>query len=198
MNVICPRCSASNQTNAQFCSGCGIAFAVVPLKTKPNSIKPLFWLLGLLGLAVLIGGIGSVNENKNGRAGFTQTSAANDTQSDYKSPALRLLSSSGERTSDSFLTVQGEVQNNSTEKLDTIWAVVSLYDTSDQFISSEDSVIEYTPLMPNQKSPFSVIIRHNPLMKTYKIGFKTTFGGELDYIDARPQKNPPVKKGKSK
>jgi hypothetical protein len=196
--IQCPECKTTNQPNARFCSGCGVGFTVIPQPVKKkNSIAPLFWVLGLLGLALFIG-VGNLPDNKSDKAGFAETSETSDTQSSYKNPPLRLLSSSGERTSDAFLTVHGEVQNNSTEKLDTIWAVVSLYDANGQFISSEDSVIDYTPLMPNQKSPFKVMVRRNPLMETYKIGFKTTLGGELDYIDSPPQKSQPTKKGKSK
>ncbi len=197
MNLICPQCKTVNQPNAKFCSGCGIGFAVVPIKTKKNSITPLFWLLGLLGLALLIGGVGSVSDKTNSGAGFSQSDTSTSGQPGYKSPPLRLLSSRGETEYD-YVTVQGEVQNNTTEKLDSVWVLVSHYDKSGQLVTTDKSIIDYQPLMPGQTSPFKAMTRHNPLMATYKIAFQQGFGGELDYIDARPTKNPPAKKGKQK
>ena len=104
-----------------------------------------------------------------------------------QSPPLKLLSSRGEIEYD-YVTVKGEVQNISSEKLDDVWIVVTQYGADGALINSETSIIEYQPLMPGQTSPFRSMMRHNPLMKTYTIGFKHFIGGEIQYIDARTTK----------
>lgn len=102
-------------------------------------------------------------------------------------PQLKLLSSRGE-IGRNLITITGEVQNISTEKIESLWVVVSLYDKDDQLITTEDSVVEYTPLMPGQTTPFKSLVRVNPLMKIYKIGFREGLSGQIDYIDARSEK----------
>jgi hypothetical protein len=56
---------------------------------------------------------------------------------------------------------------------------------SSLFISSDDALIEYNPLLPGQSSPFKVMVRFNPAMKTYRVHFKDVLGRVIDYEDRR-------------
>lgn len=103
MNVQCPQCKIVNSPDARFCKNCGIAFAVVPVKANNNSIKPLYWMLGLLGLALLIGGVGSVSNdssnktpiasqaNLSAQPATTQTATPVPTLAELKAENDRLL-----------------------------------------------------------------------------------------------------------
>jgi hypothetical protein len=194
--IQCPECKTINQPNARFCSGCGVGFTVVPIKTKPNSIKPLFWLLGLLALALFIGGVGSVSNNNGNKAGFTETGETPDTQATSENTPLKLLSMKDINSSDMYFRVIGEVQNTSTEKIDGVFVVVTAYDKSGELVGTEDARIDYSPIMPNQTSPFTVMMRQNPLIDNYQINFRKSFGGTIDYTDARPPKTTAKPKSK--
>jgi hypothetical protein len=101
MNIQCPQCKIVNAPDARFCKNCGAAFALLPVKTNNNSIKPLFWLLGLLGLALFIGGVGIINESSNDKAQVAsqanfapqtiQTATPLPTLAELKSETDRLL-----------------------------------------------------------------------------------------------------------
>lgn len=111
-------------------------------------------------------------------------------------PPLELLSYRGTREY-SFLIVEGQVRNKSSQKLEGIMAVVETYDSTGQLVTSQDSMIEYLPLMPGQTSPFKVMIRDNPAIQNFKVGFKEILGGLVPYTDLSPQKQPaPSKKKK--
>ncbi len=194
--IQCPECKTTNQPNARFCSGCGVGFTFIPQPVKKkNSIAPLFWVLGLLGLALFIG-VGNLPDNKSDKAGFTETGETPDTQSTSENTPLKLLSMKDINSSDMYFRVIGEVQNTSTEKIDGVFAVVTAYDKSDELVGTEDARIDYSPIMPNQTSPFTVLMRQNPLIDTYKINFRKSFGGTIDYTDARPPKTIPKPKSK--
>jgi hypothetical protein len=103
-------------------------------------------------------------------------------------PPLALLSSRGGASSSAYYKVEGEVQNIGTTPLRSIVAVATWYDKQDSFISADSGLVEYDPLMPGQKSPYSVLIRANPLMHQYTVGFKQIGGGELTVEDRRKKK----------
>ncbi|MDC0358157.1 zinc ribbon domain-containing protein [Oligoflexia bacterium] len=81
--------------------------------------------------------------------------------------------------SSSYVTAKGQVKNISGRKLKSVVALVSFFDKNDNFITSDTSLIEYNPIMPGQISPFSVIERYNPAMKTARVEFKHHFGGKI-------------------
>ena len=65
--------------------------------------------------------------------------------------------------------------------LQNVEVVIEWYTSSNDFITSADCLIEYTPILSGQASPFKCSARLNPAMQTAKINFKTLFGGELSY-----------------
>ena len=119
-----------------------------------------------------------------------RTNSANSSSS---SPELELLSFHGEREY-SFLIVNGQVKNISGNKMEGVWAVVEFYDSQGRLVTSEDGVIEYNPLMPEQTSPFKVMQRDNPLISTFKVKFKYTFGTPISYKDSTPPNETPAKR----
>jgi hypothetical protein len=55
------------------------------------------------------------------------------------------------------------------------------------FVSSDDALIEYNPLLAGQTSPFKTITKGNPAIKRCKIGFKHFWGAEISFEDAKPR-----------
>lgn len=190
MNLQCPQCKIVNAPDAKFCKGCGIAFAVAPIKKKNSLIQAAAIIVGLL----IIFGICAGALSKIDTAPKTASPAISTPELDT-SPPIKLLSARGE-IDDDYVTVTGEVANISNEKLERVWVVITHYGANGDLITSDDAILDYDPLMPGQTSPFKAMVRRNPLMKTYKIGFKHTFGETIDFIDARTIKTPPPKKKK--
>lgn len=84
-----------------------------------------------------------------------------------------------------FHTVEGQVQNLTDSNLENVMAVVTWYTDDDQFITSDETLIEYNPILPGQTSPFEVMSQSNPAMSRYRVEFKTMFGGTLRQEDQR-------------
>jgi len=80
-----------------------------------------------------------------------------------------------------YAVAEGVVQNVSSRRLESVMAVVLFYTASGEFITSEDALIKYDPLMPGQSSPWEVMARWNPQMAKASVEFKKLFGEELDY-----------------
>ena len=58
-------------------------------------------------------------------------------------------------------------------------AVAFFYDANDQFITTDDAIIDYNPLLSEQVSPFTVMTRWNPAMKRARVEFKELMGPRL-------------------
>lgn len=84
-----------------------------------------------------------------------------------------------------YATVEGQVGNLTSRKLENVQAVANFYADDGTFIASDSVLIEYNPIMPGQVSPFEVIQKHNPLMKKASISFKQMFGTALTSIDKK-------------
>lgn len=70
-----------------------------------------------------------------------------------------------------YVTAEGQVKNISGRKLERVQALVTWYDKNRNMITFGSSFIEYDPILPDQKSPFRVMKRYNPEMKTANIEF---------------------------
>jgi outer membrane murein-binding lipoprotein Lpp len=82
-------------------------------------------------------------------------------------------------TQHSYAIVEGMVKNISSASLDNVQAVAFFNDSSGNFITSGDALIEYRPILPGQSSPFKVMAPENPAMKTCRVEFKKMFGSEI-------------------
>ena len=86
-----------------------------------------------------------------------------------------------------YATVEGEVTNLSSRPLANVEAVASFRDSAGTFITSNDALIEYNPIMPGQASPFKVMVKYNPLMHRAQLNFKELMGGAIDFrVKAKP------------
>lgn len=89
---------------------------------------------------------------------------------------LEILSWSWSNSSDSYVEATGLVKNVSGVTMNYVKVIVNWFTKSGTFITYDDAYIEYKPLMPNQESPFRVIVPYNPLMA--KASIKFSMGGE--------------------
>ncbi|MEO0022294.1 MAG: FxLYD domain-containing protein [candidate division WOR-3 bacterium] len=94
-------------------------------------------------------------------------------------PKLELVAFNWERTSYSYVTARGQVKNISARSLKNVMAVVTFYDKSGNFITSNDALIDYNPILPGQTSPFSVIETYNPAMHKAAVEFKHLLGATI-------------------
>lgn len=78
-----------------------------------------------------------------------------------------------------YVTAEGQVKNISGRKLERVQALVTWYDSNGNMITSDDSLIKYDPIMPGQVSPFKVMERYNPQMKSANIEFKFMWGNRI-------------------
>lgn len=81
--------------------------------------------------------------------------------------------------------VEGQVRNISGESLKSVAVKATWYDKDDQFITSDDALIDYNPILPGQTSPFKTMTRTNPAMSKYSVEFKYLFGGVIATDDLR-------------
>jgi len=111
----------------------------------------------------------------------SQTGGVNQEEigAEASEPLLELLNYSGSR-SYGYITVEGEVKNISSEKMESVVAVVSAYDINGEFITSSDALIDYNPILADQTSPFTVMIQDNPAIENYTVEFKKFWGGTIE------------------
>lgn len=141
----------------------------------------------ILGSVVIgITGTSSTTPAPAPSASTSGASAAPATPPAPATPALALLSARGyESDSGGYWYVEGEVKNLTADPLPRVTAVSTWYTKDDQFITSDEALVDYDPLMPDQASPFKTITRGNPQMSKYKIEFKRLLGGMIQTRDDR-------------
>jgi len=83
------------------------------------------------------------------------------------------------KESTSFIITEGLVTNISSKSLSDVLAVVQLYDKNDNFIKSDDALIDYNPILPGQSSPFKIITSYNPAIQKGTVEFKYISGGTI-------------------
>jgi len=83
-----------------------------------------------------------------------------------------------------YAKVEGEVQNLTSGNLKNVEAVAKFYASSGEFITAEDCLIEYNPIMSGQISPFKVTVKHNPAMEAVIVEFKELRGGTIPFKTA--------------
>ena len=81
--------------------------------------------------------------------------------------------------SGAFVEVNGEVANNTSKKLDGVVAVATFKTADDELVTTAQSIVEFNPLLPGQKSPFKCITAFNPRMKTCSLKFKFLMGRQI-------------------
>jgi len=168
--IKCKECGHEISKSAKNCPNCGA-------KRKKSSAGCLvFIILGFL----FFGYFASIDTSSYSSPSInTSTTTSTSTTEDF-GPKLVLIDWNWSHQS-SFAIVEGQVKNISDQPLDNVKAVVEFYTGDDVFISSDNSLIEYKPLMPGQTSPFKIIESWNPQMESAKINFTTLYGRQISW-----------------
>ena len=85
------------------------------------------------------------------------------------------------QSSRSYVTAEGEVKNIIGVPLRNVMAVITYRTKEGDFITYDRALIEYNPIMPDQKSPFKVITTYNPLMDTAYLEFQFLSGEKIPH-----------------
>ncbi len=139
-----------------------------PKKKKMSKVL----IIGIIVLALIIIGLQS---DSSPSQSVTQTTAPS-VQSDE--PKLELKAFNCEYDSN-FYTISGQVKNISDTSLKNVEALGQTFTMDGQYVNSEDSLIDYNPILPGQTSPFKVMMTMNPEMKRCKVSFKFLMGGSI-------------------
>ena len=99
-------------------------------------------------------------------------------------PALALLSSEGYDQSGVY-RVEGQVQNISVGPLANVAVVVTWFTAEAEFLTSDECLIGFNPIMAGQTAPFSCLTQSMPAMDQYSVGFKHELGGTIATDDRR-------------
>lgn len=78
-----------------------------------------------------------------------------------------------------FITYEGLVTNNTAKSMEQVVAVASYFTADGTFVTSDEALIDYNPVLPGQSSPFSVISTDNPAISKCRVEFKEFFGGTI-------------------
>jgi hypothetical protein len=76
-----------------------------------------------------------------------------------------------ERDTD-YVTIRGEIKNASDSSIKGLDIVVTLRTADGTFVTSDDGMPDYETILPGQTSPFHVLIRHNPAVRTADLSLK--------------------------
>lgn len=120
-------------------------------------------------------------------AGVTSYNEALSEAVEPESSPLELQSFRCEKLRD-YAYVRGEVKNVSTSKLENVLAVGTFRTKSGELVKSDNSLIDYRPLMPGQTSPFEVMTEDNPEISKCHIGFSRFSGESLPYAEKKKGK----------
>jgi TPR repeat protein len=91
----------------------------------------------------------------------------------------------GVSDAESFVEAHGQVKNISNDRLTNITAVVTFFTEDGKFITSDEALISYNPILPGQVSPFKLICTRNPAMSSASIDFKQLLGGSIPWVKQR-------------
>lgn len=75
-----------------------------------------------------------------------------------------------------FAIAEGRVTNISGQSLERVMAKVSYFTNSGEFITSHDALIDYTPILNGQSSPFKVMGTYNPAMASGRLELAEMWG----------------------
>ena len=178
----CPFCAKEIQDATTTCEHCGRDLAatepvpepVAPKVSQANWMPTVAkWGLGIIALMILAGWFA---QRASPPPANESTIAGSPAPAPTSGPRLALLASKASK-GNGYHRVEGQVKNISSAKLANVAALVSWFDTSGSFIASDQALVDVSPLLPDQTSPFTVMMRSTPDMRTFSVEFKEVGGG---------------------
>ncbi len=144
-------------------------------ETLSNKSGIALSLIGVVVIAFVLGAAGAAS----GPASSSQTTATGSQASQAPVEPLLEVKTWKFYNQYGFVHMEGEVANISGQRLESVTAVATYYDKDGTFITSDDTLIEYNPLMPGQTSPFEVLTTYNPAIEKGIVTFKYLFGEKI-------------------
>lgn len=189
----CPDCGKEMSTAAPACPNCGRpnVAASQPAPPKPSAATVhgkgegcflrtmnigCVIVVGFIVLIIVLIEIGSSGSTVSPSS--TSSAPSSPNSSEPKLELVRYTWSKG----DDYAIVKGQVKNISSQSIRNVEAVATFYDKSGGFVTSDDALIDYNPILAGQTSPFSVMARVNPEMRTATVEFKELMGGTIPHI----------------
>jgi hypothetical protein len=80
-----------------------------------------------------------------------------------------------------FAYIEGEVKNISDQPLSDILAVGEWYKSDNTFITSDNALTTFNPILPGQTSPFKTYSTYNPEMGLCRVNFTDFSGATIPY-----------------
>lgn len=183
---ICAYCNTRNIAFHQFCGKCGAEYSVNESAAEAHPWTNMqiagAVCIGIM-LLIAIGVISGIKHPPQPNQTYNPSFPTTTTSTPLPAPPLELLSKRGEREYD-YITVEGQVKNITAEPLEHVQVVIECHTADGTFVKSAESLISYDPLLPGQTSPFKAMTTDNPAIKTYRVSFKTMWGGTLEYTNS--------------
>jgi hypothetical protein len=113
-----------------------------------------------------------------------------------KKPKLELMKMSHSHYGKQVI-INGLVRNVSKDTLKNSTVVLIFADAEENFLTSAQSRMVFSMLLPGEESPFKVETIHDDRMVGYRVNFRTQAGAPIPYVDIRETSqdyiNPPSK-----
>ena len=186
VKVKCPLCKEQIPSNALRCSKCTGDLTTEEaqkdiqeqLRSHNQAIKVVAGIVGAITVFVLLliflGGDDSLPT-----ASPSVTTQQRQTHQQAAPAELLELLDWKCYTEYSYFHIAGDVKNISNKPLENVLAVGTAYTEDGTFVKSSDAIIEYSPILPGQTSPFEVLMSGNPAISKCKVGFKEFLGGAI-------------------
>jgi hypothetical protein len=184
--TVCKECGNQVSTKADACPHCG-----AKQKRRISTLGCLgmvvifFLVLGVIGALVSSNtSTPTIADRANAGASSESSGVASShaPSSGYSQdgPQLQLISWSWHDES-GYAIAEGQVKNISSENLRNVEAIVSYYTGDKKFVTADDAVIDFNPILPGQTSSFKTMGTYNPAMTNAAIDFKDLLGGTIPW-----------------